>query len=48
MISATQFIYYFYIINNFDKAIINAKLLHMHYDDFLTKDFKIKKTHSLL
>ena len=41
-------LYYFHVIYVSDEAIIKAKVLRLHYDDFLTKYFEIKKTRSLL
>ena len=39
---------YFHAIYIFDEMIMKTKMLHLHYNDFLTKHFKIKKTRSLL
>ena len=41
-------LYYFHIIYVSDETIMKAKILRLHHDDFLTKHFEIKKTHSLL
>ena len=39
---------YFHVIYVSDKTVIKIKILHMYYDNFLTRHFEIKKTRSLL
>ena len=41
-------LYYFHVIYVSDEAVMKAKMLCLHHDDFLTKHFEIKKIRSLL
>ena len=41
-------LYYFHAIYVSDEAVMKTKMLRLHYDNFLTRHFEIKKTHSLL
>ncbi len=40
--------FFFYAILIFEKTSLKSELLRLHYDDALTKHFKIKKIRTLI